>query len=91
MQRDPIDPFIRAALGLAGLWGREAGFALSWLGKPEALASAMVDGDANHRAHWRCAFELVKLCEAQSGRNLADLLRELALEPVGQDAERPGG
>jgi hypothetical protein len=88
---EPIKPFMSAALHLASCWMDEVGHPLDWMTLPEATANSMVSGDANFRAHWRCAYELVKLCEAQSGRDLPDLLRELRLEPVGQKTECPGG
>ena len=81
---------MKPLLQLAEQWANEAGATLRW--RHSSAATAMLThANPVHRALWRCALELASRVEAASGPGYADLLRDLTLEPVEQDAERPGG
>lgn len=75
---------------MASDWADAAGLLIRWIGLPAATSQALVMEDAGCRAHWRCALELVAYCVEASGRDVADLLDDLALQPVQQNTERPG-
>lgn len=82
MQPDPMSPFMRAALELARHWAGEAGLPLALMDNPGAMVSVLIEADAGKRAHWRCALDLVRLCQRDSGLDLAGLLAAMNAEPV---------
>lgn len=69
---------ISACIALAELWANAAGVSLVF-DTDETNSALLASTDPAARAHWRCALDLVHLCEQRTGKTLAELVP--ALDP----------
>lgn len=82
---------IPEALRLVAQWAEDAGMHATWLADANLVAQALTIENATERALLRCALQLLQACAVASGKDAAQLIADLALQPVGQHPEGTRG